>query len=355
MSQTTSNDLPTQLPDDMLPPVQPPSARFILQLFVYPLAIVSGIVAIGLLVNWAVRAAAGDPREYVAALKRNNGYRWQAAANLADTLNRADSSELPVHEEYLYDRTLAREVALVLEDELASGAHEEEDVTLRMYLCAALGKFKVDEPVIVLLEAATTRKSEKDLPVRKYALMALAELAADLPPERLRDDPHAMQVLLRAAQDSEYQIQEAAAFTLGVVGGERAIEQLVKLLAPTTHPNPRYNAATGLARQGDERAIPVLIEMMNPETVVGLEEEEKESRDIKLASIVKNGLGATRRLIEKNPRANRSQLTDAVERLKEADLDALFRKQTKYPLSSETKDVLHYEIDLTQKALNGSS
>jgi len=318
-------------------------------LFVYPLAIVSGIVAIGLLVNWAVRAAAGDPREYVAALKRNNDNRWQAAANLADTLNN------PVNAKYLDDPVLARELAALLEKELATSVNDEEDINLRMYLCSALGKFHVDDPVPVLLQAATANKSEKDLPVRKFALMALADLAEDLPLERFRDDPQAMRVLLQSAQDSDYQIQEAAAFALGVVGGERATEQLVNLLAPTTHPNPRYNAATGLARQGDEQAIPVLIEMMHPETAVGLKEEEEQSRDIKLASVIENSLKATRQLIDKNPKADRTRLIEAVNRLRDADLDAGFVERTGYGLNDQTRYRLQDEADATLAVLNERS
>jgi HEAT repeat protein len=192
----------------------------------------------------------------------------------------------------------------------------------------------------VLLTAATTSNGAADLAVRKYALMAMANLADDLPPQRLRDDNQAMQVLLRSAQDSEYQIQEAAAFALGVVGGERSVEELVKLLEPTTHPNPRYNAATGLARQGDARAVPVLVEMMHPSTAVGIEEEEKASRDIKLASVIANSLKATRLLVEKNPQAGRTMLIDAVKQLRGEDLSKWFVPRTGNHLMDEADATL---------------
>ncbi len=67
---------------DALPPVQPPSAGFILQLFVVPGIIVVVIVLVWLMFNWVARTG-NDPDEYVAALRRNNANRWQAAFGLA--------------------------------------------------------------------------------------------------------------------------------------------------------------------------------------------------------------------------------------------------------------------------------
>src|SRR4051794_34912574 len=84
--------MPGQLsPDDALPPVEPPSAGFILQLFIVPGVIVVIIVMVWLMFNWLVRQGS-DPEAYIAALERNNEARWQAASNLADAL-RNDRSE----------------------------------------------------------------------------------------------------------------------------------------------------------------------------------------------------------------------------------------------------------------------
>jgi len=72
-------------PDDALPPVEPPSAGFILQLFVVPGVIVVVVVTVWLMFNWL--AHMGNDRDaYVRDLSRNNEARWQAAFNLANAL-----------------------------------------------------------------------------------------------------------------------------------------------------------------------------------------------------------------------------------------------------------------------------
>ena len=51
-------------PDDALPPVEPPSAGFILQLFVVPGVIVVVVIMIWLMFNWLAHMGT-DPRSYV--------------------------------------------------------------------------------------------------------------------------------------------------------------------------------------------------------------------------------------------------------------------------------------------------
>ncbi len=66
MSQFSHSSEPV-VPGDVLPPVEPPSAGFILQLFVVPGIIVAIIVMVWLLFNWVARTG-NDPREYVLAM-----------------------------------------------------------------------------------------------------------------------------------------------------------------------------------------------------------------------------------------------------------------------------------------------
>ena len=55
--------------DDLLPPVEPPSAGFIIQLFVIPALIVVLIVAVWLAFNWLVRTAS-SPEDVIQGLKQ---------------------------------------------------------------------------------------------------------------------------------------------------------------------------------------------------------------------------------------------------------------------------------------------
>jgi len=60
-----------------LPPVEPPGAGFIVQLFLVPGVIVVVVVVIWVLFNWL--AQKGNDRDaFVRALSRNNEARWQA-------------------------------------------------------------------------------------------------------------------------------------------------------------------------------------------------------------------------------------------------------------------------------------
>ena len=77
---------PTVSAEHLLPPVEPPSAGFIVQLFVIPGLIVAAIVVIWLMFSWIARSAT-DAQSFLTELKRNNGSRWQAALNLATALH----------------------------------------------------------------------------------------------------------------------------------------------------------------------------------------------------------------------------------------------------------------------------
>ena len=71
--------------DDLLPPVEPPSAGFIIQLFVVPALIVLVIVAVWLTFTWLVRRT--TPEAIVQGLEHGPSVaRWQRASELADML-----------------------------------------------------------------------------------------------------------------------------------------------------------------------------------------------------------------------------------------------------------------------------
>ncbi len=157
---------------DALPPVEPPSAGFILQLFVVPGIIVVIIVMVWLMFNWVARTG-NDPDEYVRALRRNNAGRWQAAFGLAGAISKG--------KELRQDAHLADELAAILEEEINhSSTKDEEQIALRAYLCQALGQFEVDNGLAMLLVAASTQRSEEEIEVRLAALRAIALLDENL-------------------------------------------------------------------------------------------------------------------------------------------------------------------------------
>ena len=71
--------------DDMLPPVQAPSAGFLLQLFLIPMIIVTIIVLVFLGFHWLAQMSS-DPSDLIAGLSTTNETGWQKAHALSDLL-----------------------------------------------------------------------------------------------------------------------------------------------------------------------------------------------------------------------------------------------------------------------------
>ncbi|MDZ4780234.1 MAG: HEAT repeat domain-containing protein [Planctomycetia bacterium] len=319
-------------PDDALPKVTPPSAKFLIPLFVIPFCIVTIIVLVWALFSWLAQQG-GDPRIDIDALARDNAFRWQAAHNLADALRN------PRHAELREDHAAAGKVAEILKGELAKPLSLEEEargreVNLQMFLCRALGEFHVTDGVSVLIEAARPSEGNVDeqanrLPVRLAALEAMAVLLGTA------HDQHAdstwaavpeqlLPSLLTAAdyrlddpahQDEATQVRMRAAFNLGLEGSPTALARLERLLVDPS-PDVRYNAAAGLARNGDVRSIPLLCDMLDPAITEGVQAETvAEAQPAKRLMIYETALQAIDKLAELNTQADLAPVLAALERL----------------------------------------
>ena len=216
---TTSNQ-PIN-PDDSLPPVEPPSAAFLVQLFLVPGVIVAIIVCVWLAFHWLAHLG-NDPQAYVRTLRRANEGRWQAALNLANDLRGPTGSGLKA------DVKLASELGSILDDEVGSGRTGEQSETLRLYLCRALGEFSVPEAAPALVRRVN---ANDDDPTTQAAIEAIAVLATNLQKAgrsfENRDDVVA--AVLAATTSANSRVRDACGFTLGVLGGERSIDGLLRL------------------------------------------------------------------------------------------------------------------------------
>ena len=152
---------------DTLPPVEPPSAGFLVQLFVIPGVIVTIIVVVWLLFHW-LAAMGNDPREYVRKLRGNNEVRWQAAVNLAGALHGQAADDIT------RDREVADELGQILDEEIKAGSLDERPINMRIYLCRALGEFRVDAAIAPLVRALSTQRDEAEIAVRRAAVHGLA-------------------------------------------------------------------------------------------------------------------------------------------------------------------------------------
>jgi HEAT repeat protein len=320
--------------DDSLPPVEPPSAAFLVQLFVVPAVIVCMIVIIWFAVTWMARGGE-DPKQYVDDLQRSGPARFQTANNLAAAL--ADKR----HEELKHDTAAAQKLADILTAEINGGSMQEQDVTLRQFLCKALGEFYVPTGVPVLLKAATTQRKEAEIHVRRAAIESLAVLAGHLQeqksPQKL-DDPELESTLLKLSTDTDPTIRYTTAMALGVIGGKPLVERLHELLRDENI-DVRYNAALGLARQGDEAAVPMLLAMLEPVQADAIATEKvSAAQDYKRVAILSNAMRATVRLHKLSPNADIKDLTAAIEKLSASGEDERTRLDAKTTLMELKKE-----------------
>ena len=287
---TTSNQ-PIN-PDDSLPPVEPPSAAFLVQLFLVPGVIVAIIVCVWLAFHWLAHLG-NDPQAYVRTLRRANEGRWQAALNLANDLRGPNGSGLKA------DVKLASELGSILDDEVGSGRTGEQSETLRLYLCRALGEFTVPEAAPALVRRVNA--NDDDL-TTQAAIEAIAVLATNLQNAgrsfENRDDVVA--AVLAATTSANSRVRDACGFTLGVLGGERSIDGLLRLVGDPSA-DVRSNAALGLARLGQPDAYDTLSEMLALEDVYLDEktpDDKMQSERYKRALVVVNALRGITMLID---------------------------------------------------------
>jgi HEAT repeat protein len=322
-------------PGESLPPVEPPSAAFLVQLFLIPGVIVGVIVLVWVFFHWIAETSSRDPEEYVQTLRRDSPDVWQTAEHLAEMLRNDRNNELRG------SAKLAGALANILEQRITAGKMDEGAVNLRVYLSSALGQFNTPGGLPALLKAVSTNRDKAELPVRRAALDAVGSLVTNLAAAHvpLPSDPELLDTVLQASHDPEAVIRLRAAFDLGLIGGPQAEKRLVEML-DDLYPDVSYNAATALARHGDVRALGTLAQMLDPDQTASLQSEEPEEREEKQWLIAVNGLRAIEQLAAANPQADMSRLNPAIERLKKAKpplpvLDELLRVEETFHARSK--------------------
>ncbi len=329
------------LDDKPLPQIEPPSAGFLVQLFVIPMIIVGIIVVVWWMFYWLAHMGS-NPHELVRDLEKPNEASWQRALTLAELLRN------PAHEDLKHDVKMVTELATVLDNQLTQASFDETAINLRMYLCRALGEFKVPEALPPILRAATLERNPREIAVRRTALEAIGVYADNNPHEKLANNEACMNALIVASrertevaveQNARADLRSTAAFVLGVIGGEPAFDRLVILLDdPNT--NARYNAATGLCRHGDARAIPVLLEMLDPANQESAAGEEHESgRDWKRLQVINMGIRSAANLAEHNSTDDLEAVRSALQAIIDSELTS-FGSRVRHGIRLNAEDAL---------------
>jgi hypothetical protein len=242
----------TTLPD--LPPVEAPSAGFVVQLFVIPALVVVVVIIVWLLFG---KLAGGerDAMEYVRQL-RSPTANWRLAFELASLIQN--------------DAAIGSDPKLLgeLTDLLSHELETNEDPKLIQYVALTLGAFRTLEAKtesgrtvdpLGTLGQALDRKY--DLSIRIAAAASLAKQAARV--EGTLEGSPVIKNLGEAATAGDPELRQIAVYALGFFGGPTARDILRKRLAEDESRFVRYNAAVALARQGDLAAVPTLREMLS--------------------------------------------------------------------------------------------
>jgi hypothetical protein len=338
-------------PYDPLPPVEAPSASFLLQLFLIPLVIVLIIVMVWLLFSWLAHMGT-DPKDLVRDIGKMNDASWQRAYNLAELLRK------PQYDYIKTDPKIAQDLAdslTALRSSRPQRKHAAKDETdlerkknldkvydnrinLEVFLCKALGEFRVQEglPALVAAAGPDGTNDPEGFDVRVAAMGAIALRASQTDAKDMQSDEKLMETLIEASKErseggyarEEFdKLRSAAAFTLGMVGGRESRDRLAQML-DDADPNTRYNAALGLARHGDPRALETLGEMLDPANTEGLADPDAPAgqaiiargKSWKRVSIVNNAIRGSRMLIEKQPKANYDELIKWLKAVETSDL-----------------------------------
>ncbi len=274
-----------RLRPEELPPVTPPSAGFIVQLFLIPALIVMAVVAVWALFGQLAHSE-NDWTQLTAAISSNNELRrWPAAESLAQLLRNEQLSPPRDREPLAKNPVVADSLTKMLSQSLASTSDTDEDIRHQEFLARMLGALDADETTLPVL--AEAMKDSHDVVVRKSSLMAVALIAGRhfdqatgysaavsaglaIPPMSKRNLPltastisntAVLEQLRRAAQDPDAVVRHLAGYALGNIGGPESLEQLRVLLSDSDR-QAQANAANGLARNGSVEGVPTLIQLL---------------------------------------------------------------------------------------------
>ena len=269
---------------DPLPPVEPPSAKFIVQLLVVPGLIVAAIVGVWLLFG-KLASAEQDWQALLADMKSSNEHRrGRGAMGLAQALA-ADQNRQAEGPRLATNPQVAQELSAFLADTLKSSSQEPAVIDQQAFLTRTLGMLDVSEMVLPVLREAM--KETHDREVRKNAVLAVATIAFRAT-ERSTPltDAGILEELSNVSRDSDALLRSSTAFALGLFQLELADQPLTVLLADADA-NTRANAAVAFTRLKSLKGVSVLRDVLKSAAALKQPNPEGDAAPIATATALK--------------------------------------------------------------------
>ena len=309
-SDLESASISQRPPMNDLPPVQPPSAGFIVQLFIFPALIVMGVVAIWWMFG-LIALGEQDWRKLLQDLQSQNLHvRNRAMYGLAQVLDQ-DSRRGEQGQNLRGNREIAQGLADQLVIELKKNSTSREGVAIQEYLTRALGMMDSLDAIAPALKMALD--PQRDVEIRKSAVVSLSFVAGRAN-ERNQPltDPDIIAGLIEMSGDSAPILRQTAAFALGLFKSPEATHQL-EVLLESGDKLTGVNAALGLARQGDTHGFTIMKDALAQPTIA----IDPKNPDVsgEQFRVVKNVLKAVSDLASKFDANQKQELIPLVEQL----------------------------------------
>ncbi len=299
-------DIPHDGDQPVLPPVEPPSAGFIMQLFVVPALIVLAVVVV-----WAffgkIAASEDDWRELVEDIRNTNEHRrWRGADGLARLLQ-TDEQLGDSGQHLAANPEIARVLVGLFDEGLTHHSQREDDLKQEAFLARTLGL--LDAPGTVLPALERGMLPDEDREVRKNSIASVAVIAGRASEAHHPiDDGNLVKDLVTASGDSDALIRDVSTFALGLIPTDASKERL-KVLVSDADRNTRVNAAVALARQKSTAGLPVFKDVLQAAS------KESNGSPIQLENLlaVKNSLHAVKILAGEWTAPERTELVSLID------------------------------------------
>jgi len=283
--QVSESSDPERSRPEELPPVTPPSAGFIVQLFLIPALIVLAVVAVWALFGQLAHTENDWTHLTADISSKNELRRWPAAEGLAHLLHNEQISPPTDRQPLAENPIVVDSLTKLFTESLATHGTDDETIRQQEFLARTMGALNADEKTLPVL--AEAMKVTNDIVVRKSALMAISLIAGrhfddatgysaaveartSAPSLAQRNLPLAtatisdlatLEQLRRSAQDPDPVIRHLAAYALASVSGPESLQQLRSMLGDSNR-LAQANAAIGLARNASIDGVATMMQLM---------------------------------------------------------------------------------------------